>query len=526
MKNLFEEKISRLDILSYKNDFEKKEIKIMIHRNHSFEMISSIINPFLNYFKLNATFEYSSYDDSLTFSSTNNADLHILWLDLKRYNKEILADFLNEKINELSSLINAPIVLAYIGKLENFNNKLAYIIEVEKIIQKLKTQAYDLEKEKYSGTRLSAKSSILIAQYLGLKIIPSFFNSQIKAIITDLDNTLYKGILGEDGIEKLIPNKNYQLKLKELSNMGYMLCIASKNDDNDIKDLFLKRKDFSLKFDDFTCSKINWNSKAQNITAMAKEMNISLNSILFIDDNIAEIELVKSEIPEIKTLLFNSEDLTLQTLDLYPGFLKNKITNEDLLRSKDIKANQKRNELAKTLSKEEYFKNLGIKVELSLNNKNHIERIVELLNKTNQFILSYKRYNLIEVTEIFNSNNSCIVTANMSDKLSDSGIIAILICKKENQSLIVDELTFSCRALGRNIEDIVISKMLQISKNYLEADNDVIINYKKGSRNIPAITWLENFTNIKSEQEGYINYQITDKIETFGLEVKETCKTN
>lgn len=526
MKSLFDENISRLNILSYKNDLIKKEIKIMIHRNHSFEMISNIINPFLNYFKMNAIFEYSSYDDSLTFSSDIKADLHILWLDFNRYKKETLADFLNEKIKELSSLTNTPIILAYIGELENFNNKLVYVVEVEKIIQNLNDLAYDLEKEKYSGTRLSAKSSILIAQYLGLKIIPSFFNSQIKAIVTDLDNTFYKGVVGEDGFENLMPYKNYQSKLKELSNMGYMLCIASKNDEDQVKDLFSKRNDFNLKFDKFTCSKINWDSKAHNIIAMAKEMNIGLDSILFIDDNIAEIETVKTAIPEIKTILFESEELTLHTLNLYPGFLKTNITQEDILRSKDIKANQERNELNKTLSKEEYFKKLGIKIELFLNEQKHIERIAELLNKTNQFILSYKRYSLAEVEKLLNSNNSCIVTASMSDKLSDSGIIAILICKKEGNDLLVDELTFSCRALGRNIEDIVISKMLQISKNYLKTTDNVLINYKKGPRNTPALTWLENFTGKTLKQEGCVKYQINNNIQTFGLEVKELCKMN
>ncbi len=298
MKNniVFEKEISRLELLKIKN-ISIKEITIMIHRNHSFEMISSLLNSFLGYFDLKGIFEYSSYDDSLTFPQNMNADLHILWLDLDRYNKESLPAFLNEKIDELSSLTNTPIILGHIGKLENFNNKSAYIVDVEKIIRNLGDIAYDLEKEKYSGTKLSAKSSILIAQYLGLKIIPSFFNSQIKAIITDLDNTFYRGIVGEDGINNLILNKAYQLKLKELYNMGYMLCIASKNDKYDVKDLFSKRNDFELKFDNFTCAKINWNSKAQNIIDMAKEMNIGLDSIIFIDDNISEIESVKTAIP-------------------------------------------------------------------------------------------------------------------------------------------------------------------------------------------------------------------------------------
>lgn len=521
MKNLFNKEISRLDILSYKDvSKNKKNIKIMIHRNHSFEMVSNIINKFLNYFELNAEFLYSSYDDSLTFPVNLNADLHILWLDLDRYNQKTVKIFVEDKIGELFNLTQRPIILGFIGKVSNIENNIATIININAIIKDLQEKAFDLEKEKYSGTRLSSKASILIAQYLGLKIIPSLFMPQIKAIVTDLDNTFYQGILGEDGIDKLIPNNNYQLKLEEYTRQGYMICICSKNDEDEVEKMFNLRKDFKLKLKDFTCHRINWNSKAENISSMAKEMNIGLDSILFIDDNIAEIENVKASIPQVKTILFENEKDILNKLNLYPGFLKTSITQEDLLRSQDIKANQKRLNLAKTLTKEEYFKKLGIKIELSLNEPTHINRITELLNKTNQFILSYRRYNKSEVEKLLNSQISCIVTAKMSDKLSDSGIIAILICKNKENNLYVDELTFSCRALGRNIENIVISKMLQISKEYLKAGDTVLINYEKGARNLPALTWLKSYTNAELSTKGAINYNLENNFETFGLEME------
>ncbi|MDE6719636.1 MAG: HAD-IIIC family phosphatase, partial [Treponemataceae bacterium] len=396
----------------------------------------------------------------------------------------------------------------------------ASIVDIKEITNDLGKKAFDLEKEAYLGTKLSAKSLIKIAQYLGLKIIPSFFTSQIKAIVTDLDNTFYKGILGEDGIYNLLPNKKYQEKLKDLSKKGYMICIVSKNDNDEVQDMFNHRDDFELKFDNFACTAINWNSKAANIVEMAKQMNIGLDSIVFIDDNIAEIENVKAAIPQIKTILFESEDDILNKLNLYPGFLKSSVTAEDLLRSQDIKANQKRNKLVKKYSKEEYFKKLGIKIELSLNNSSHIDRIAELLNKTNQFILSYRRYNQAEVGKIIGSTESCIVTAKMSDNLSDSGIIAILMCKKDNENLLVDELTFSCRALGRGIEDIVISKMLQMSKEYLKTSNNILINYEKGARNFPAMNWLKTYTNSKLSDKGIVKQVLSENIETFGLEMK------
>ena len=521
MEKIFKQNLKRFDLLKIKKNAEN-HLKIMIHRNHSFEMISSVLNPFLNYFNFDASFDYSSYDDSLTFPQEMNADLHILWLDLNRYNRDTVEDFINEKILELSSLTKSPIILAYIGDIKQYKNDKAYIVNIDNVIEELGDKAFDLEKEKYSGTRLSSKASILIAQYLGLKIIPSLFIPQIKAIVTDLDNTFYQGILGEDGIDKLISNNNYQLKLKEFAEQGYMICISSKNDEDEVEKMFNIRKDFKLNLKDFTCHRINWNSKAENISSMAKEMNIGLDSILFIDDNIAEIENVKTLIPQIKTILFNNDESISNVLDLYPGFLKSSITKEDKLRSQDIKANQERLNLAKTLTKEEYFKKLELKIDITLNDIEHIDRITELLNKTNQFILSYKRYDKFDVEKILKSNNSCIITASMKDKLSDSGIIAILICDKEKESLVVDELTFSCRALGRNIEDIVISKMLLLAQKHLKTSNEIKINYKKGPRNAPAQKWLSEFCKQELlKDEGQLKYLLLDNIETFGLEVSE-----
>ena len=301
-----------------------------------------------------------------------------------------------------------------------------------------------------------------------------------------------------------------------------MICISSKNDEDEVEKMFNIRKDFKLNLKDFTCHRINWNSKAENISSMAKEMNIGLDSILFIDDNIAEIENVKTLIPQIKTILFNNDESISNVLDLYPGFLKSSITKEDKLRSQDIKANQERLNLAKTLTKEEYFKKLELKIDITLNDIEHIDRITELLNKTNQFILSYKRYDKFDVEKILKSNNSCIITASMKDKLSDSGIIAILICDKEKESLVVDELTFSCRALGRNIEDIVISKMLLLAQKHLKTSNEIKINYKKGPRNAPAQKWLSEFCKQELlKDEGQLKYLLLDNIETFGLEVSE-----
>ena len=523
---LFDDNITRIKALSCKKNIDKNT-KIYVHRNHSFEMTGNVINAFLNFSDIEADFIYSSYDDSLTFTNDmEHVDLHILWLDLERYDKNRVADFVQEKTAELRTLTKSPVLLALLGLKNNdikINTTDVYTVSIDDIVAPLGEKAFDLEKEPVSGTRLSAKASVKIAQYLGLKIIPSVLKPSLKAIVVDLDNTLYKGIIGEDGIENVDANNKLQKKLIEFKEQGFLLCIASKNEEQDAKALFEKRKDFVLKWQDFTSVRINWNSKAGNIEEIARDLNIGVDAMLFIDDNIAEIESVKTSIPDIKTILATSEDDVLRYLNLYPGLMKKSISKEDALRSDDLKANKERAELSKKLSKEEYFKKLEMKIELTLNDRENINRITELLNKTNQFILSYRRYNISQVEELLNSKEACIVTAGMSDKLSDSGIIAILIARKDRVTAVVDELTFSCRALGRNIEDIVISKMLKMSADYLKTTGDIKIDYQKGPRNTPALNWLTNFVKEELKEKGTVNYTLPAEIKTFGLNIKEFC---
>ena len=524
MRDFFDENLTRLDVLSLPKKEVSKEINVVVHRNHSIEMVTNIINSFLNYSKISANFELSSYDDSLTYGELKNeSDLQILWLDLNRYNKNEVKKFLSEKITELRTLVKSPILVCYLAddiKDLSIDISDCYFVNISKAVESLGDNAYDLKKEAVSGTRLSAKSSIVIAQYLGLKIIPSILKPALKAIVLDLDNTLYKGILGEDGIDNLVPYNKLQTKLKELKKQGFILAIASKNEEKDVIELFTKRNDFILKIEDFNCIYANWNIKSDNIKQIAKDLNIGLDSILFIDDNIAEIENVSSFIPEINTILAINEQTTLRYLDLYPCLIKKSVSREDLLRSKDLQANKEREELSKTLSKEEYFKKLDMRIEITVNDINNADRITELLNKTNQFILSYKRYNKTEVTDLLKSKDCCIITSRMSDKLSDSGIIAILIAKKSDKNLIVDELTFSCRALGRNIEDIVITKMMLLAIDELKTSNSVIINYQKGARNLPAQNWLSAYTNQKLKEYGSIVKTITSNFETYGLKME------
>lgn len=327
----------------------------------------------------------------------------------------------------------------------------------------------------------------------------------LKAIILDLDNTLYEGILGEDGIDNLKLNSLHQAlqeKIKTFKKQGFLLALASKNEENDAKKLFETRKDFILKWDDFDLKMINWENKSENILKIAKKFNIGVDAMLFIDDNIAELENVKHI--GVKTLLADKN--ILLKIKLYPNLLKFQNTQEDKIRAKDIAANALREELKK-LSDEEYFKNLKICLKFNKNDAQNIIRISELLGKTNQFIANYTRLNLEEVKNYM--KNSLIINISMSDKLSDSGIIAIFLFSLKQEKIFIDDLCISCRALGRKLEERMFFKAFEMAINFfnISKNTPVTLYYKKGDRNTPFLNFLEKISSEIKENQALINFK-------------------
>ena len=514
---LFAFPLNRLSLLKEPARPAEKNIKIAVYRNHSFEMTAGVLNVFLDFSGMKASFDYSDYDDSLNFRSVD-ADLHLIWVDVNRYKTPNLAAFLTERAETLSAKTRKPVLLAYTGREVELSLTAAdcFSFRVDNWLAELGDQAYDEAKEAYSGTRLSNKAVLEAARVLGMKYIPAIFKTPLKAVVLDLDNTLYKGVLGEDGIDALVPDNALQSEIKKLKENGFFLCLCSKNEEEDVRKLFEKRTDFVLKMEDFTAVRINWNSKADNISELAKTLNIGTDAMLFVDDNPAEIENVRPT--GVKTLL--AKENVARVISYYPGLMKLRLSAEDALRAKDVQANAARMELAKTLSREEYFQKLGIRLVYSVNDETQIPRVAELFGKTNQFILSYKRYTETDVRSFMRDKDKCVITIRMSDSLSDSGIIAILAAHAENGVLTADELTVSCRALGRNLEDVMLPELFRQAQKRLNARKQIAIPYLKGERNMPALKWLAALTGAQTDEGGTAVYDIPEHVDLIGLTVE------
>jgi HAD-superfamily phosphatase, subfamily IIIC/FkbH-like domain len=511
-KFLFEQEPGRLQLLNYSGRLPKK-YKIGVYRNHSFELVEHTIVPYLEYAGIGAEFVYSDYDDSLSFYNLDvSVDLMILWLDFSRYKTQKIGAFLRERLDYLHTVYPKPVLIVpFEGEFASeYTNEFCYSLEA--VRKSLGQKFTDPRLEPFSGTKMSAAACMQAAKALGLKYIPALLKPALKAVIVDLDNTLYEGVLGEDGAEKLLLTKGHarlQQKLKELSQQGFFVCAVSKNDARDVETLFQARADFPLKADCFTRVIASWNDKADSITEISSYLNIGLDSILFIDDNIGELFAVKHAIPEIHEILAEADaEITADVLENYPSLLRLHTVPEDSIRKSDLQANELRSRLKNsTKSEAEYIRSLAVRLTYSLDAPEQAERISQLANKTNQFIFNYKRYTVAEIESLIKSENSVVVSVSLSDKLSDSGIICICVGKQQNDVVEIEECLVSCRALGRGIDDIIVLGAIKATADHFQCPR-VRVLFQKGERNLPAEKFVGQYLKECTEGGAEFRYQL------------------
>ena len=235
----------------------------------------------------------------------------VIILNLEEYEQEINGILEYNDLNSVTTQIK-KFNLDLISLKEKYNN--IFLVDINKIIQNIGAKNTYNDKMKYiSKDPYKPYFYIELSKYI-TRIIDRIYNHNKKVLLVDLDNTLYKGILGEDDIKKITnfeeyPNahyKNLQIKIKNLIKRGILVCLVSKNNYSDVEDLFNTNKMY-LKLKDFTLIKANWEDKYKNIIQISKELNLGLDSFVFIDDNKYEIEMVNKMIPEVETINISSK---------------------------------------------------------------------------------------------------------------------------------------------------------------------------------------------------------------------------
>ncbi len=277
-------------------------------------------------------------------------------------------------------------------------------------------------------------------------IIKSIFGKNKKCVVLDLDNTLWGGIIGDDGPNGiLIGNETptgmayseFQLYLKQLSSVGILLSVCSKNEEKNALEGF-EREDSTLKREDFVNFKANWEPKHINIANIANEINIGADSLVFIDDNPAEREIVRTELSEVCVPEVTAVEMYISAIDKAGYFEVTSLSEDDKRRSEMYKENTKRANLEQSFGNyKDYLLSLNECAEISAFTDEYSERITQLINKTNQFNLTTRRYTAAEINEITTSNNYITLYGRLVDKFGDNGIVtAIIVSIKEKNHLI------------------------------------------------------------------------------------------
>lgn len=380
------------------------------------------------------------------------------------------------------------------GAIERFvaDNPLAYAIELPPMAANGRA-AVDTEGLVRSISPIAAAAAPSVAERIA-RALSGFFRPRRKLLITDLDNTLWPGVVGEAGSDGIAlagewpgeAHRQLQRAMRELASSGILLAINSKNNEADARAVF-DRPDMVLRWDDFAARRINWTDKAENIADMARELSLGVDSFVFLDDSPIECARVRSAFPEIEVVQLPAEpDQFIDALLDCRGFDTLSVTSEDRLRAEGVKAERQRVAVAATAGDlTGFLSSLDLRIEIRPCDDEVIERVHQLLNKTNQFHLTLERPGLATLAE----RRSGLRAVTLKDRFGDYGAIGALEVDRAGDEFRLRNLAVSCRALGRRVEETALAFAVEQAR---QAGATVLSTcLVRGPRNAPAWEFVE-----------------------------------
>ncbi|GHU59915.1 hypothetical protein FACS189444_6160 [Spirochaetia bacterium] len=343
-----------------------------------------------------------------------------------------------------------------------------------------------------ASNRFSIAGERIITERIRQLIRPALTPAK-KCIVLDLDNTLWGGVIGEDGVRGILLDDHgegarfydFQKILLEINNRGVLLAIISKNNVEDVEEVFLHPQ-MLLKKNNFSAMAVGWNSKSENIVQIAHEINIGLDSLVFIDDNPVEREEMRQNRPEVVIADFPGDTTHLYqfAVDMYNQYFYTwDISSEDIHKTKIYEENAKRLVKMKDFSSiEDFLVDMDIKLSVKKVDAELLVRVYQMIQKTNQFNVTSKRYSEEELVKMLGDDKTVMLLGNVQDKYGDNGNSILLIARMvSNHEAEIDSFLMSCRIMNRTIEfgflyaaekvlqsmgaDVIYAVYFQTSKN-------------------------------------------------------------
>jgi FkbH-like protein len=347
--------------------------------------------------------------------------------------------------------------------------------------------------------------------------IAALFGKSKKCLVVDLDNTLWGGVIGDDGLSGIQLNvgqpsgeafQDFQRYLKSLKERGVLIAVASKNEMENAVAPFREHEGMILKESDVSCFIANWEPKDKNIVRIAKQLNIGLDAIVFFDDNPAERALVRAGLPEVAVLEVPEDPaFYVQCLDDANLFDTLSVTDEDRMRAEYFKNENIRAQLEHASTNyDDYLKQLGMQALVEPIHEGNLIRVTQLINKTNQFNLTTRRMTEAEVSRVSSDPHFYTSTTRLQDRFGDNGLISVIIGRIANDTLEIDTWLMSCRVLKRGVEILELERLLtfcrerslkRVRGNYIPtAKNKLVENhyaglgFHVGPSNGEGATWI------------------------------------
>ena len=353
---------------------------------------------------------------------------------------------------------------------------------------------YDLKSDLSSGFPFTLDHASALGKVLASLID---FPTRKKGLITDLDGTLWSGILGDDGIDgiswdlerKAQMHGLYQQVLASLASSGVLIGVASKNDPAMVKSAFEKRKPLLTENDIFPFE-VHWSRKSDSVARILKTWNIASDSVVFIDDSPMEVAEVHAAFPDMECIVFPRTDhrAVWDLLKHLRGqFGKSAVTEEDVLRSDSIRSAQSWSEMesAQSLDADNFLKSSEARITFRSGKSASDGRAFELVNKTNQFNLNGKRFSEAEWRKLLDDPRAFLLTASYEDKFGPLGKIAVIIGRTVERQVQVNSWVMSCRAFSRRIEFQCLQHIFDIFKA-----EEIVFDYEMTARNSPVREFL------------------------------------
>ena len=326
-----------------------------------------------------------------------------------------------------------------------------------------------------------------------------------KVIALDCDHTLWKGVCGEDAVSELELDAGRRY-LQELMvaqrDAGMLLCLCSKNNEEDVLEVFDRRKDLPLQMAHLTTWRLNWERKSENLRRIAEELNLGLDSFIFIDDSPLECAEVEASCPEVLTLRLPEDSQEMR------GFLDHvwqldhlKVTREDKQRAELYRQHKQREEVRRaSLTFEEFMSGLGLEVTIRELREEEVSRVSELTLRTNQFNLSARRRTEAEVESLRRSERYGCLVVDVKDRFGEYGLVGVIIYEAAGEALEVETMLLSCRALGRGVEHEMVARLGEIARQ--KALKRVNLEFLPAKKNKPAQDFLEEICSGHKQPQG------------------------